>query len=183
MDYKISNENVIFETIKIIVTVLATGFFTHYLSFRSDIRKKKYKSKKELLENVLSPVMNIINSKIYPGSGYEGLDYSQINEIIEIVEKSIHHVEPKLESFCWQFKEELIYENYRHDGQAFIHYDEDGKFLGYIGYHYNKIRKQLYLPYDSYYFLYPKIKRKFRMFKYSAYRKFRKYFVRQKTKK
>ena len=165
MSEELLNKNVILEGLKIIITALTTSFLTYSLTLKKEVRRKKYRSRKKLFEKVYVPIIKIINNGFCAGDEYEGLDRNQINLIIDVIETNIHLIEPKLESFYWQFKEELLYESYMENEYGF-RYDTDKKFLNYVEYQYNKLRKKLYLEYSSSYFLFSRIKSKFNILKY-----------------
>lgn len=182
---KDNNEiNISFEIIKIILTAGLAGTFTYLITFKKEKNEKKYHANKELLDKVYAPTMKLIYGSIYPGDGYEGIRESDLQTIIDIIDDNSHIVDPRLESFAWSFKEDIMHnQQIRNDLYETV-YDEEAVFLDYLNYRYNLLRKKTYLNYDSSYFFFSrklitfwrfvsKIKRGFR-------RKFKKMFKRRK---
>lgn len=153
--------NTMFEISKIIITAVLTASLTYWINSKKESAEKKYKINKELIDKVYEPIIKIINQSVIPGDGYEGLGNSEIDYIINIIDKNARIVEPKLESFSWRFKEEIHYNGYSDRNVMYDIYDDDRKFLDYINYRYNIIRKKIYLPYNGDYFF---IQRKYRQF-------------------
>lgn len=144
------------EILKIVVTAVLTSSLTYIFTFKKDKDEKVFRVNKELLDDVLKPIIKILNNSVIPGEPYEGLSIDEIKEVIDILDNNLPIITPKLESFSSKFREEIMINSYENSSRHDI-YDFDGKFMKYINYEYNKIRKKLYLPYNKSHFLYYKI--------------------------
>ncbi len=144
------------EILKIVVTAVLTSSLTYIFTFKKDKDEKIFRANKELLDEVFKPIIKILNNSVFPGDCYEGLSIGEIQKIIDILENNLPIIEPKLESYILDFKEEIMINSYENSSMHDI-YDFDGKFKNYIDYEYNKIRRKLYLPYSRSPFLYYRI--------------------------
>jgi hypothetical protein len=161
------------EFANIIITAFITGIFTYWLTSKRDRKTIIYEANKELLVKVYSPIMKIINNSVYPGDGYEGLDDDEIQEIADIIHDNLMIIDRILDSFAWSFKEEIHNSGYKHYSQ-YSNYDDDRKFLDYISYRYNYLRKSVGLQYDNEYFFYKRVIKSIKKRTYRVDRWFRK---------
>ncbi|MGC6589268.1 hypothetical protein ACPV3A_30530 [Paenibacillus sp. Dod16] len=151
--------NITFEIIKIILTAALAGFFTYWITFKKEREDKRYHANKELLEKVYAPIMKTISESIFPGDGYEGIRESDLNVIIKLIDDNSHIVDPRLDSFAWRYKEDMVHDHrINNDLRYEATYDEDRVFIDYLNYRYNLLRKKTFLNYDSSYFFFGKTK-------------------------
>lgn len=174
--------NIIFEISKIIITAVLTGLFTYWITFGKERKEKEYQIRKELIDKVYSPFIKMLNELCEPEDGYQGLFIDEVNEIINIINNNIQIVDPTLEGFSWSFKEDINYYSNYNTTLDDINFDNEMKFLNYVTYKYNYLRKKTYLPYDSSYFFFSKKHREFIQFKRKISRKIHKYFFKMKNK-
>lgn len=144
------SKEIIIETIKIVFTSLLTSFFTYQVAFRKEKVEKMYKINMKLIEQVYAPILKEIEETIQPGDCYNGIPEYALNQIIQIVDDNYFIADPKLKSFIWSFKEDILY-TYRNECYE-DYYDDNEKFYNYIRKRYNYLRKKVYLQYNKEFF-------------------------------
>jgi len=142
----------ILEMLKIVITAVITTIFTSIAYTYKVNNEKKFENSFRSLELVYNPILKLIQKQIVPGDGYEGINSNDFEKINEIIQQNAIYVDVKLESFIWEF-EETIYHFERNQIIHPIRYpqlmlDEEGKFLDYLIYKNNKLRKDVKLKYD-----------------------------------
>ncbi|PGM03795.1 MULTISPECIES: hypothetical protein [Bacillus cereus group] len=131
-----------------IVTVLSvfiTAVLTHIFTSKRDKYGKVYDHKLKILTDVYTPIYRYMMDEVEPGEEYGGLSVDTYHAVKDILESNIHLIEPGLESMLWQLNEQYYYI----DHMRTKNFDEDKKFMRYVVFQYNLLRKDLGLPYDK----------------------------------
>jgi hypothetical protein len=135
------------------IFLFASGFLLHYLTTKRTLSEMTRSNYQKQLELILVPIVNIFDEAIEPTFGYEGLNDSNVDNIVMIVRGNTQFVDCKLIHLVNVLVEKQYISN---SSEAnYPNYDENRKFLDYVLTRYNWIRKQLRLPYESDY-LFPR---------------------------
>ncbi|MFD0768854.1 hypothetical protein ACFQZ1_08000 [Bacillus sp. CGMCC 1.60114] len=127
--------------------VIITAILTHYFTIKKEKFSKTFEYKIKILKEVYAPIYRILVKNIHPFDGYEGITVKSFKEIDQIFEEKVELIDPILEEFIWILKEEC-YLNQNHPKGEWVQVDQDKKFLNYVQYQYNNLRKEMNLPYD-----------------------------------
>ncbi|MDA2639640.1 MULTISPECIES: hypothetical protein [Bacillus] len=131
-----------------IVTVLSvfiTAVLTHIFTSKRDKYGKVYDHKLKILTDVYTPIYRYMMDEVDPGEPYRGLSVDTYLAVKDVLESNIHLIEPGLESMLWQLNEQYYYI----DHMRTRNFDEDKKFMRYVVFQYNLLRKDLGLPYNK----------------------------------
>jgi hypothetical protein len=148
-----------------------SGLLTHYLANKRTISELKRGSFQLQLDKVYIPITCRIDSNIEPTYGYEGLTEIDISFIEKICNDNSQLIDKKLKILINRLVEDK-YINIMNESSYSI-YDEDRKFLRYVFYKYNLLRKKLQLPYERTYFIIPSLFLRIKDFSWRYYRKFK----------
>ena len=129
-----------------LLTTILTSLVTYFFSTRKERRKRIQESSAKLLDNVYTPIIQILNNSVYPAGDYE-LTYKSAIKITDIINNHINIVDPKLMNFYWILKEEIgmIGDN----GGHYYNYDGKHELFEFIEYKSNLLKKKINREYDS----------------------------------
>ncbi|WP_121614775.1 hypothetical protein [Virgibacillus halodenitrificans] len=147
--------------ISAVLIAVITSFVTHNLAILKERRLQTEKYKLEILEKVYTPLYrSLINKMIKDYNnpfGYSGIDPDLYNDIYNIYKQHIYLIDPGLEKRFWEIKAHFEDEKRRMSemkDEHFIQMDYEYRFIRYVSYQYNKMRRKLNLPYEKTYFKY-----------------------------
>lgn len=133
-------------TSAVIVCFLNQYFFQK----KKEERELERNVKKERLYKLYLPVRKLLYRRVDFDEGYIGLDDSDVQEIIGIIDKNIDLADDTLEDYYWHLYEELGY-RYLERGQhpdsnaCELPMDGDRKFLEFIESGYKKLKCELHM--------------------------------------
>ncbi|MCB4844103.1 hypothetical protein LHW04_03375 [Bacillus tropicus] len=128
-----------------VFSVFITAILTHIFTSKRDKYGKVYDHKIKILTDVYTPIYRYLMDEVEPGDEYGGLSLDTYHAVRDILESNIHLIEPELESMLWQLNEQYYYLNQMRTRN----FDSDKKFMRYVVFQYNLLRKDLGLPYDK----------------------------------
>ena len=134
--------------ISALLSAMLTSFTTYYFSSRKDRKKSIRENNTNLLDNVYTPIMRIIDHSSSPSDGYDGLSISSARKIINIIDNNINIVDNRLISLYYSFREELEFIGYNNGGHFYL-FDENRKFLYHSDHQFNLLKRKLNRPYDA----------------------------------
>ncbi|MED3467540.1 hypothetical protein P4485_16810 [Bacillus thuringiensis] len=127
--------------------VVITALLTHFFTSRREKYEMVYEYKLKILTEVYTPIYRYLMDEVDPGDEYSGFDVGTYMGITGILESNIHLIEPVLESMLWQLNEQ--YHHMEQERTSTSIFDKDKKFMRYIVFQYNLLRKELGLPYSK----------------------------------
>lgn len=128
------------------LAIILTGSINYYFLIKKEFRMQANSYKIEILQNIYTPIVKLLNKEVFPGDGYEGISVNTFSSIEEIVEDNYQLVSPELDSIIWSLKEDIIHRS--HDSYETI-IDDDRILVDHVGFNFNFYRKELGLPYDK----------------------------------
>lgn len=128
------------------LAILGTSFFNYYFLMRKEFRMQANSYKIEILQNIYTPIVKLLNKEVFPGDGYEGITFDTFSSIEEIVNNHYQLVSPELDSIIWSLKEEINH-GWHHSNE--VRLDEDRALVDHVEFNFNFYRKELGLPYDK----------------------------------
>nr|DAX26981.1 MAG TPA: ATPase [Caudoviricetes sp.] len=122
----------------------------YFFQKKKEERELERSIKKERLYKLYLPIRKLLYRRVNFDEGYIGLDDSDVQEIIGIIDKNIDLADDALEDYYWRFYEELGY-RYLERGQQpdsneyEFPMDEDRKFLEFTESGYKKLKCELHM--------------------------------------
>lgn len=90
------------------------------------------------------PIRKIIDRSISPGESYEGIDSTDVERIINIIDKNFLYTDEELEKWYWSLQENFYYNALNNENIDLVRFDTNGEFCTYIEEQYKSLRKQLF---------------------------------------
>jgi hypothetical protein len=140
-------DNIYADILKMVIPATLAALLAYKLGAVKERKSRLYENNTKLLDEVLEPIMQIINNGIFPFEGYEGISEQQATKIMEIIDGHSNIVEERLITFSFGFKEEMWAAGDYGDHRYCL--DTKGTFLTYIEQRRNKLRKSVNRPYTS----------------------------------
>lgn len=117
---------------------------------KKEERDSEHKIKRDRFHKLYLPIRKLLYRRVDFEEGYIGLDDSDAQEIIGIIDKNIDLADDTLEDYYWRLHEELWYrclERRQHpDSNEYEPLmDEDRKFLEFIESGYKKLKCELHM--------------------------------------
>jgi hypothetical protein len=135
--------------ITIFFTAVITSATTNLFGYWKEKRTASSKYTERVLTELYIPILKIIESKVEPGMGFEGLDDDDIDKLIRILKDKPELFDPKLEKIIYSYYE-MSYDSWKYN-KHFSYFENDRKLLDYVYIAFNKTRKSLGLPYEKKY--------------------------------
>lgn len=134
-----------------IVSAVSVCYFNQsYFQKEKEKRELERGVKKERFYKLYLPIRKLLYRRVDFEEGYIGLDDSDVQEIIGIIDKNIDLADDALEDYYWRFYEELGYrclERGQHPDSNEYEFPMDGdrKFLEFIESGYKKLKCELHM--------------------------------------
>ncbi|MBA4535440.1 hypothetical protein O0555_21700 [Brevibacillus laterosporus] len=137
-----------------IVSGIGSGFLTHYLTNKRNLTELKRHNLTKQVELIYLPIILIFENRTNVNSGYRGVTVSDFSVISKIIKDNLLYTDSKITLLLLKLEDEC---NDKHrmahsddiDNFENLPIDEDRIFYDYINFQYNKIKKELQLPYDE----------------------------------
>ncbi|MEI2338931.1 hypothetical protein FA002_02245 [Priestia megaterium] len=138
--------------ITIFLTAIVTAGFANIFGYWKDKRVASTKYIEKVFTELYLPIYKIVDQKVNPIDGFEGLDEHDIEALIAILKDKPELFDPKLEKIIYRYYEKE-YANWQYGENRSFH-ENDTELLDYVSIAFNKTRKSLGLPYEVKY-VYP----------------------------